>query len=178
MIKETPLPESHNSSFPIASQLEHTGSQDAHKRVPQASNDRVKSDKTRLNQRVKCTKMAKHSSSENEDVGPQSFLDPAKIEQMKVALLEIQHWTVSELKEALRKNQQSTNGTKLDLLSKVTDGKVFGKIPRCPACHSGYLKMDFSSGIYYCAGFHQGSTHYCCKSSFPFQHIRRDQWTD
>ena len=41
------------------------------------------------------------------------------------------------LKDILRKNLQSMSGNKEDLILKVTDGIVLGRIPRCPNCFGG-----------------------------------------
>lgn len=142
-----------------------------------SQSERLKQEKTRVNQRVKEAKGEAVLSGA--DCGLHTaFLDEQKIEKMKTVLLQIHEWTLDTLKEALRKNQQSTSGSKLDLLTKVADGMVFGKTPRCSVCHNGHLKMDFSSGIYYCAGFHEGNTHLCCKSRFPYQAVERQPWND
>lgn len=150
---------------------------DARAQACSSQPDRHKQEKTRLNQRVKDTKMAT-SLSKDDSPGQSGFLDQTKIDKMKAALLEIHTWTAEVLKDALRKNQQSTSGSKLDLLTKVADGKVFGRTPRCSVCHKGHLKMDFSSGTYYCAGFHEGNTHWSCKSSFLHDAVQRQPWAD
>jgi len=58
-----------------------------------------------------------------------------------------------QLKDILRKNLQSMSGNKDDLIYKVADGIVLGRIPRCPNCFGGRPKFDFKAGTYYCSGY-------------------------
>lgn len=57
------------------------------------------------------------------------------------------------LKEMLRKNLQSMSGNKDDLVLKVADGIVLGRIPRCPNCFGGRPKYDYKTGVYTCPGY-------------------------
>lgn len=43
----------------------------------------------------------------------------------------------------LKKNLQSMSGNKNDLVAKVADGQVLGRIPKCPKCFGGRPKYNY-----------------------------------
>eukprot|EP00002_Diphylleia_rotans_P014199 TRINITY_DN2763_c0_g1_i5.p1 TRINITY_DN2763_c0_g1~~TRINITY_DN2763_c0_g1_i5.p1 ORF type:complete len:282 (-),score=62.74 TRINITY_DN2763_c0_g1_i5:768-1613(-) len=75
---------------------------------------------------------------------------------IEAEMSKISNFTVEQLKSELRKNDQSTSGTKFVLLSRVADGRVRGSIPRCPKCAGGRLRMNAKELVYHytCPGFH------------------------
>lgn len=74
--------------------------------------------------------------------------------------------TNQELKDTLRKNLQSMSGNKDELVEKVADGIVLGRIPRCPKCFGGRPKFDFKKGTYYCSGYRDDEDFKNCHSTF------------
>mmetsp|Transcript_72665 Transcript_72665/g.135779 ORF Transcript_72665/g.135779 Transcript_72665/m.135779 type:complete len:250 (-) Transcript_72665:198-947(-) len=49
--------------------------------------------------------------------------------------------TLAKLKEILKANDQSRNGNKAVLAARVADGRLYGRLPRCPKCYGGKVKF-------------------------------------
>jgi hypothetical protein len=45
--------------------------------------------------------------------------------------------SVDSLKAMLRTNDQKVTGTKSELIERIAEGQVLGRIPRCPSCNGG-----------------------------------------
>ena len=86
--------------------------------------------------------------------------------------------TNDQLKEMLRKNDQATTGTKKELIEKVADGKVLGKIPRCPNCFGGRPKFNPATGMYNCPGYHDDERFRFCKKKYTMEELPRETWED
>jgi hypothetical protein len=82
-----------------------------------------------------------------------------------------------ELKDLLRKNDQSMSGNKDDLIEKVADGMVLGKIPRCSSCFGGRLRFDYKRGVYNCPGYRDDADYHNCHKVFTLKEVTRDPWT-
>ena len=80
------------------------------------------------------------------------------------------------LKDILRKNMQSMSGNKEDLVLKVADGIVLGRIPRCPKCFGGRPKFDYKTGIYTCPGYRDDEEYLNCNTTFTKTELKRDAW--
>lgn len=106
----------------------------------------------------------------------ETFLNDERVAKMKEILTRIQGYSNEKLKEILRKNGQSMSGTKVDLLSKVLDGELFGRVPKCPTCRGGRPKMDLQTGVYHCTGYYEDEAFYQCTASFQFNKLERDKW--
>lgn len=76
----------------------------------------------------------------------------------------------------LKSNMQSMSGNKDDLVLKVADGIVLGRIPRCPNCFGGRPKYDYKTGIYTCPGFRDDEDYKNCHSTFTKEELKRDPW--
>jgi hypothetical protein len=68
------------------------------------------------------------------------------------------------------------SGNKDDLVYKVADGIVLGRIPRCPKCFGGRPKFDFKKGTYYCSGYRDDEDFKNCHTTFALNDIKRDPW--
>lgn len=101
-----------------------------------------------------------------------------ELEQYKDWKKKLQAKTNAELKEMLKKNDQTCTGTKDDLIEKIADGKVLGKIPRCPSCFGGRLRFDFKSGVYSCPGYRDDTDFHNCHKKYQMNEIKRDPWID
>jgi len=84
----------------------------------------------------------------------------------------------AELKEMLKKNDQTCTGTKDELIEKIADGKVLGKIPRCPHCFGGRLRFDYKSGAYNCPGYRDDTEFHNCHKKYQFSEVTRDAWIE
>lgn len=62
---------------------------------------------------------------------------PQEYEKFLVEKNRLSGYSNAQLKDILRKNLQSMSGNKDDLVLKVADGIVLGRIPRCPNCFGG-----------------------------------------
>lgn len=71
-----------------------------------------------------------------------------------------------ELKNILMKNMQTRTGNKDDLVLKVADGIVLGRIPKCPKCFGGRPKFDYKAGTYYCSGYRDDEDFKNCHTTF------------
>lgn len=67
-------------------------------------------------------------------------------------------------------------GNKDDLIHKVADGIVLGRIPRCPSCFGGRPKYDIKTGIYHCSGYRDDVDYIQCHKDFTRDEIKRDPW--
>ena len=145
--------------------------------VPAAPGVKAKNAKTVQNAKVKEAKSTKPAAAAKGKAAA-AFLTPARIEQLKKILDSLKNESNQALKDMLRKNNQSMSGNKTDLLGKVADGKMFGRIPKCPTCHGGRLAFDLTAGEYRCNGYYEDQAFYQCTAVFPFSGITREPWTD
>lgn len=100
----------------------------------------------------------------------------AKIDAAKEAL---DGKKLDELKDMLRKNDQAFSGLKMnELVDKIADQQVRGKIPRCPKCFGGKLRYDYNGG-YKCPGYanDEGKFHRCSFTAKDGE-ITREAWTN
>lgn len=102
----------------------------------------------------------------------------SQYEKYQELLTELNGWTNDQLKNALKKNEQSSTGNKKDLVAKVADGKVLGKIPRCPKCFGGRPKFDFKTGLYTCPGYRDDEDFKFCNKKYTMDELPRETWTD
>lgn len=69
------------------------------------------------------------------------------------AYLEYSTLKVDDLKDLLRWNRQHVGGTRAELLARVTDGHVYGRIGRCPSCLKGKFKLSDDGNSVSCSGY-------------------------
>lgn len=82
--------------------------------------------------------------------------------QIRAAKENLQGLTQVALKEMLRRNDQAFSGLSTkQLIEKIADQQVRGRIPRCPRCFAG--KLRFENNRYYCPGYadDDGRFHRC-----------------
>lgn len=101
-----------------------------------------------------------------------------QLKQYKKLLVELNGWTNVKLKEVLKKNEQSMSGNKDQLVQKVADGKVMGKIPRCPKCFGGRPRYDYIKGTYHCHGYRDDEDMVECDKELTKEELPRETWTD
>lgn len=66
----------------------------------------------------------------------------------------------------LRNNYQMLSGKKENLAERVADGRVLGRIPRCPKCFGGRPSYNIYSGTYFCPGYMDDDQLIRCESTF------------
>jgi hypothetical protein len=71
---------------------------------------------------------------------------------------------------------QSMSGNKDELIEKVADGRVLGRIPRCPKCFGGRPKFTFRAGTYHCSGYRDDTDFINCHNTFELNEITREKW--
>lgn len=104
---------------------------------------------------------------------------PQQMEKFKTLLKEIENkYTIDEMKNILRKNDQKVTGTKKELVERIADGELLGKIPRCPLCFGGRLQFNNKTGVYKCPGYFEDVKYIRCKGAFDRDFIQREQWTE
>lgn len=97
----------------------------------------------------------------------------ARIRQAKEALAGL---TQPVLKDMLRRNDQAFSGlTSKELVEKIADQQVRGRIPRCPQCFGG--KLRFQGGRYVCPGYADDDGHYHrCSFKAAEGAVKREAW--
>lgn len=85
-------------------------------------------------------------------------------------------FTLKDLKEILKLNDQSSSGNKPELVERVADGQVLGKIPRCPVCFGGKPRFNYEKGDYVCGGFRNDDEYNFCNKKFIFKDLLREPW--
>lgn len=84
--------------------------------------------------------------------------------------------TMEELKSMCRKNDQKVTGNKGELVERVADGRVLGRIPKCSSCGGGHLRFNAKSGFYTCPGYMEDSDFVHCNKSFSVSEVARLPW--
>lgn len=102
----------------------------------------------------------------------------SQLETYKEWKQKLQKNSNAELKEMLKKNDQTSTGTKDELIEKIADGKAMGKIPRCPSCFGGRLRFDDKTGVYNCPGYRDDTDFHNCQKKYQLGEITRDTWID
>ena len=133
--------------------------------------------KKATNSKVKEEKVMKAVSDQICSKINTDFWTKARQEEFEKCLRQIYSYKNQELKDILKANGQSRSGNKIDLLTKVVDGMMFGSIPDCPACGGGRPKLDLLNGTYYCKGYMDDDEWHYCKTVFKFDEIKRGEWT-
>eukprot|EP01068_Selenidium_serpulae_P007449 Selendium_serpulae@DN4712_c0_g1_i2.p1 len=77
---------------------------------------------------------------------------PAGVKNMDEMMLKVKGMTVDELKRLLKSNDQCVSGNRSELIERVIDRVIQGRIPRCPLCHNKTLRFCKESGRYTCRG--------------------------
>ena len=106
-----------------------------------------------------------------EEVDPEELL----VEEKKESLSPL---TVADLKERLKKNDQKCSGSKAELIDRVADGMVRGRIPRCPKCGAGRLRYDSENSLYRCPGYMDDTDFVFCRFKANADEVKRDKWLD
>ena len=107
--------------------------------------------------------------------GPKGYTS-SEYQKFKSEKERLQSFSNADLKKMLRDNLQSMSGNKDDLVLKVADGIVLGRIPRCPNCFGGRPKYDYKTGIYTCPGYRDDEDYKNCHSTFTKEELKRDPW--
>lgn len=94
-------------------------------------------------------------------------------------IVRLHQWTVTRLRDVLRVNRMKQTGTKDELVERVADASVYGVIPRCPVCRSGFLRFGIRpqpdslsaphevTELYYCPGAYDERSH--TKKDCPYE---------
>ena len=61
---------------------------------------------------------------------------------------------------------------------KVSDGRIFRKIPKCEKCVGGIPVFNIQKGTYKCAGYIDDDTWRMCNSKYSFEEIKREKWLE
>jgi len=86
-------------------------------------------------------------------------------------------YTMKDLKELLKLNDQSSSGNKPELVERVADGQVLGKIARCKTCFGGKPRFNYETGGYHCAGYRNDDEYIFCNKVYSFEDLLREAWT-
>ena len=83
------------------------------------------------------------------------------------------------LRKILERNCQNWFGNKLELMLRVSQGRIFGTTPACPICKQRKLDLDFETETYKCNStiFLPDKLDYC-EASFLFSSIKTTKWLE
>jgi len=94
-------------------------------------------------------KITEKTSSSEKVESSEDKLENQKIWELKEELKKL---SKNELKEILNLNNQPDTGGIPDLISRVADGILNGKIPPCPQCNNSGGHLHYEDGKYICHG--------------------------
>lgn len=144
-----------------------------------AQSDLAKAGKTVTGKERKAQKakeVTKVKAVKKEQTARAEFMTPERCEKMKNILMKIKDYTNIQLKDLLRKNNQSMTGNKTELLGKVAEGMLFGRTPKCPNCNGGRPRLDMATGVYHCSGYYEDQNFFQCDATFEFDALARQAW--
>ena len=98
--------------------------------------------------------------------------------EFKSLLDTLQTLSTEELKQICRKNDQKITGTKSELIERVADGRVLGRIPKCAECGGGRLRFNAKTGVYTCPGYMEDDQFVRCSKSFQAKEVQRTTWSE
>lgn len=124
----------------------------------------------------KAKEVAKVKAVKKDNTARADFMTTERCEKMKSILLKIKDYTNVQLKDQLRKNNQSMTGNKNELLGKVAEGMLFGRTPKCPNCNGGRPRLDLATGVYHCGGYYEDENFFQCDATFEFDQLARQAW--
>eukprot|EP01017_Pseudomicrothorax_dubius_P050752 TRINITY_DN9655_c0_g2_i2.p1 TRINITY_DN9655_c0_g2~~TRINITY_DN9655_c0_g2_i2.p1 ORF type:complete len:168 (-),score=25.46 TRINITY_DN9655_c0_g2_i2:413-916(-) len=112
--------------------------------------------------------------------GTTTVYTPSQLLRYQELLEELKSHTLEELKEMLRKNDQRIVGHKDELIARIADCKVLGRIQHCPRCKEGKLTFDHHTGVYRCPGYRDNEEEEFefCNKKYAFDEIKREPWID
>lgn len=105
----------------------------------------------------------------------QGVLNKDQFEKMQKQELELSKSTGAQLSAELEKNNQPKTGKKDELVQRVAEGRVLGRLPVCPKCEKGRLRWSRIGGMHTCPGFvdEEGNPRRC---SFKAAEVERLPW--
>lgn len=88
------------------------------------------------------------------------------------------HLKISELQDILRWNMAPTGGKKDALLIRVIDGDSRGRLPKCPSCIKGRLKVNEEGTKVVCPGFYneESGGYEKCFMEMDLDNFERLKW--
>ena len=103
---------------------------------------------------------------------------PSQLNDYKQYLIDLDDKKLPDLKDMCRKNLMKVTGTKKELIDRISDAKILGVIPKCPACGGGRPKLDLKTKTYHCSGYLEDVKFINCHKSFTYDDIKRVPWQD
>ena len=97
-----------------------------------------------------------------------------KIGQLNVEKKRYNKYNLSDLKEMMNKNSQNIEGNKSEILERISEGIIFGRIPKCINCSENSLKFSKKIGSYICFKEKINS----CLDKFKPNEVERLRWID
>jgi len=127
------------------------------------------------------------AADDDDDGGSTAGTDKSKYDSVHA---EVSKLGVDALKREAELNNQKKTGNKGELVDRITDGRMYGAIPRCSSCGGGlpcptYLPSKASKGVgkkyghngqagYVCPGFYDDDHYRSCRARTDS--IQRDPW--
>jgi len=136
------------------------------------------SDEEKVDEEEENPLLKKKGGKKQADSGKLKGYTAEQLKKYNELLEELNKHSINELKEMLRKNDQTMSGTKKELVQRVADGKVLGKIPRCPRCAGGRPKFDAKTGMYKCPGYRDDEDFKFCNKKYTMEELPREEWVD
>eukprot|EP01054_Gregarina_sp_Poly1_P007009 Gregarina_sp_Poly_1__7008@NODE_3816_length_870_cov_413_576588_g2457_i0_p1_GENE_NODE_3816_length_870_cov_413_576588_g2457_i0NODE_3816_length_870_cov_413_576588_g2457_i0_p1_ORF_typecomplete_len225_score43_64PADR1/PF08063_12/4_1e02PADR1/PF08063_12/5_7e15SAP/PF02037_27/5_7e03SAP/PF02037_27/3_8e03SAP/PF02037_27/4_3e05TF_Zn_Ribbon/PF08271_12/0_089_NODE_3816_length_870_cov_413_576588_g2457_i0196810 len=143
-------------------------------------NDRVSGTKRSADLATDSTEESpkKHKKSPPEAPPPGDYscptLSDAQNADIQKCINTLKSKTKTQLMALLKENDQKTSGKKDELVERVAEGMVLGRLPICPTCDKAKIAFNRVTGEYTCPGsFDNGSFQKC---SFKSSEVQRGEW--
>ena len=107
-----------------------------------------------------------------------SIYSDSELQTYKKFKEELASSKLEDLKSMCKRNQMKISGTKPELIVRISDAKVLGVIPKCPACGGGRPKLDIKTKTYSCSGYLEDTVFKNCHKKFAYEEIVREPWKD
>lgn len=130
-------------------------------------------------EKVSASKKIKKEGGKKEPTGASyKGLTSEEYKKYKENIAALSGKSQNDLKEMCRKNDQKVTGTKKELIERVAEGKVLGKLPKCSKCGGGRLKYDIKKGQYNCPGYMEDTKFVHCHAKYTKEEIKREPWEE
>lgn len=120
---------------------------------------------------------SKSPSAPSKPSKPSIYTD-SELQTYKKYKEELASSKLEDLKSMCKKNHMKISGTKSELITRISDAKVLGVIPKCPECGGGRPKLDIKTKTYTCSGYLEDTVFKNCHKKFAYEEIVREPWID
>ena len=97
-------------------------------------------------------------------IEPTEYLSNKQKKELAKLMKDYSDFSVDQLKELLSKNRQEKTGSRVDLITRCSEGKLLGGLSDCPKCKGARLKFNIKTGEYFCKNISKSCNYKSCTS--------------